>query len=32
MKDVVRPDYISYYDPTVEYYIIDVVQYLPEQR
>ena len=32
VKDVVRPDYISYYDPTVEYYIVDVMQYLPERR
>ena len=32
VKEVVRPDYISYYDPTVEYYIKDVMQYLPERR
>ena len=32
VKDVVRPDYISYYDPTVEYYIVDVSQYLPGRR
>ena len=27
-----RPDYISFYDPTVEYYMVDVNKYLPEQR
>ena len=31
MRDAVRPDYITYYDPTVEYYIADPIQYLPER-
>ena len=32
MKDAVRPDYITYYDPSVEYYIADPIQYLPERE
>ena len=32
MKDAVRPDYITYYDPSVEYYIVDPMQYLPERE
>ena len=31
MRDAVRPDYITYYDPTVEYYLADPIQYLPEK-
>ena len=31
MKEVVRPDYISFYEPTVEYYIKDPIQYLSKQ-
>ena len=32
VEEIVRPDYISYYDPIVEYYIVDVKEYLPERR
>ena len=32
MKDAERPDYITYYDPAVEYYILNVIAYLPEKR
>ena len=27
-----RPDYISYFDPIVEYYIVDVIAYLKQDR
>ena len=32
MEEVVRPDYISFYEPTVEYYIKDPTYYLSEQE
>ena len=32
MQNASRPDYMSYFDPTVEYYIVDVIKYLPESR
>ena len=32
MKDVKRPDYISYYEPTAEYYIADPSQFVPESE
>ena len=32
LKDAARPDYITYYDPSVEYYIADPIQYLPERE
>ena len=32
MQNAARPDYISYFDPIVEYYIVDVIKYLPEKR
>ena len=27
-----RPDYISIFDPTVEYYMVDVAKYLPKRK
>ena len=27
-----RPDYISYFDPVVEFYIVDVIAYLKQDR
>ena len=27
-----RPDYISYFDPIVEFYIVDVIAYLNQER
>ena len=32
MQNPVRPDYISFFDPTVEYYTVDAIQYLPKER
>ena len=31
-KGAARPDYISYFDPTVEYYTVDVIKYLRAER
>ena len=27
-----RPDYISYFDPIVEFYIVDVIAFLKQER
>ena len=27
-----RPDYISYFDPVVEFYIVDVIAFLKQDR
>ena len=32
MKEVVRPDYISFYEPTVEYYIKDPIHYMSKRE
>ena len=32
MEKVVRPDYISFYEPTVEFYIKDPTHYLSEKE
>ena len=31
-KGAARPDYISYFDPTVEFYTVDVIKYLRAER